>query len=75
MHIPDGFIAPQFYLPAYLLAGGAWVWAARGIRRTLDEETIPRLAVITALAYAIGLVMAKRWASSRICWIRCNADE
>lgn len=22
MHIPDGFIAPQFYLPAYLVAGG-----------------------------------------------------
>ncbi|MCU7931253.1 MAG: energy-coupling factor ABC transporter permease [Candidatus Thiodiazotropha sp. (ex Codakia rugifera)] len=57
MHIPDGFIAPQFYLPAYLVVGGAWMWAARGIRRTLDEETIPRLAVITALAYAIGLVM------------------
>lgn len=33
------------------------MWAARGIRRTLDEETIPRLAVITALAYAIGMVM------------------
>ncbi|MES9970789.1 MAG: energy-coupling factor ABC transporter permease [Candidatus Thiodiazotropha sp.] len=57
MHIPDGFIAPQFYLPAYALAGGGWVWAARGLKQRLDEETIPRLAVITALAYVIGLVM------------------
>ena len=57
MHIPDGFIAPQFYLPAYVVTGGVWFWAARGLRQRLDEETVPRLAVITALAYVIGLVM------------------
>jgi cobalt/nickel transport system permease protein len=57
MHIPDGFIAPQFYLPAYVVTGGAWLWAARGLKQRLDEETIPRLAVITALAYVIGMVM------------------
>jgi cobalt/nickel transport system permease protein len=57
MHIPDGFIAPQFYLPAYAVTGGVWFWAARGLRQRLDEDTVPRLAVITALAYVIGLVM------------------
>lgn len=57
MHIPDGFIAPQIYLPAYVISGGFWVWATRGLRQRLDEETIPRLAVITALAYVIGLIM------------------
>jgi cobalt/nickel transport system permease protein len=57
MHIPDGFIAPQFYLPAYVVTAGGWLWAARGLRRRLDEETVPRLAVITALAYVTGLVM------------------
>ncbi|MES9992625.1 MAG: energy-coupling factor ABC transporter permease [Candidatus Thiodiazotropha sp.] len=57
MHIPDGFIAPQCYLPAYLVAGGFWVWASRDLRQRLDEETIPRLAVITALAYVAGLIM------------------
>jgi cobalt/nickel transport system permease protein len=57
MHIPDGFIAPHFYLPAYVVSGGAWVWASRGLKQRLDEETIPRLAVITALAYVIGMVM------------------
>lgn len=57
MHIPDGFIAPQVYLPAYALAVGAWWWTARGLRDTLDHEQIPRLAVLTALAYALGLVM------------------
>lgn len=57
MHIPDGFLSPQTYLPAYALAAAAWAWAAQGLRRTLDETTVPRLAMLTALAYALGLVM------------------
>ena len=57
MHIPDGFLSPQTYLPAYALAAGAWAWAARGLRERLDETTVPRLAMLTALAYGLGLVM------------------
>lgn len=57
MHIPDGFLSPQTYLPAYALAAGAWAWAARGLRARLDEELVPRLAAMTALAYGLGLVM------------------
>lgn len=57
MHIPDGFLSPQTYLPAYAVAAVAWAWAARGLRRRLDEATVPRLAALTALAYGLGLVM------------------
>lgn len=57
MHIPDGFLSPQTYLPAAALAVGAWAWAARGLRKRLDETLIPRLALLTALAYGLGLVM------------------
>lgn len=57
MHIPDGFLSPQTYLPAAALAVGAWAWAARGLRSRLDEALIPRLAMLTALAYGLGLVM------------------
>ncbi|MDD5058271.1 MAG: energy-coupling factor ABC transporter permease [Sideroxydans sp.] len=57
MHIPDGFLSPQTYLPAYAVAAGAWTWAAKGLRDHLDETTVPRLAVLTALAYALGLIM------------------
>ncbi len=57
MHIPDGFLSPQTYLPAYAVAAAAWVWAARGLRESLDETTVPRLAMLTALAYGLGLVM------------------
>lgn len=57
MHIPDGFLSPQTYLPAYAIAAGAWAWAAKGVRENLDETTVPRLAMLTALAYALGLIM------------------
>ncbi|MCX8086500.1 MAG: energy-coupling factor ABC transporter permease [Rhodocyclaceae bacterium] len=57
MHIPDGFLSPQTTLPATALALGAWSWAARGLKARLDETLIPRLAVGTALAYGLGLIM------------------
>jgi cobalt/nickel transport system permease protein len=57
MHIPDGFLSPQTYLPAFAMAAGAWAWAGRSLRSRLDETTVPRLAVLTALAYALGLIM------------------
>lgn len=57
MHIPDGFLSPQTYLPAYAVAAAAWAWAGRGLKHRLDETTVPRLAMLTALAYGLGLVM------------------
>jgi cobalt/nickel transport system permease protein len=57
VHIPDGFLSPQTYLPAYAVAVGAWTWAGKGLRESLDETTVPRLAMLTALAYGLGMVM------------------
>lgn len=57
MHIPDGFLAPEVWVPAWGLAGLAWARAARGLPATLDEKQIPRLAMLTALSYALGLIM------------------
>jgi cobalt/nickel transport system permease protein len=57
MHIPDGFLSPQTYLPAYAVAAGTWAWATKDLRHKLDETIVPRLAMITALAYGLGLVM------------------
>ena len=57
MHIPDGFIAPQVYLPAYGAAAGLWAYAARRLRATLRDETIPRLAVLTAFCFVVMMIM------------------
>ncbi|MCC5812146.1 MAG: energy-coupling factor ABC transporter permease [Ectothiorhodospiraceae bacterium] len=57
MHIPDGFLSPQTFLPAAALAVPAWMYAVRRVAAQLDEQTIPRLAVLTALAFVLTTVM------------------
>ncbi len=56
MHIPDGFLAPQVYGPAYGVAGVLWAAGLRRLRRTLEPAVMPRLAVATAAAYVLMLV-------------------
>lgn len=56
MHLPDGFLSPQTYLPAYSLAAGLWWLAARRLRRTLDAERLPWLAAATALAFVLMML-------------------
>jgi cobalt/nickel transport system permease protein len=57
VHVPDGFLSPQTYVPAYALAAGAWAYAARTLRRRLDETLLPRLAVLSALGFVLMSVM------------------
>ncbi len=56
MHIPDGFIAPQMYLPLYGLAAGLWAYGARRVGRDLDEASLPWLASLTAASFALSFV-------------------
>jgi len=57
VHIPDGLIAPQVYLAAYAVAAPAWAFAVRKVAREFDDALIPRLAVLTALAFVLTTVM------------------
>ena len=56
MHVPDGFISPKMYLPAYVVAAGLWAWGLRRARAKLDEETVPYIAVMTALSFVLMMV-------------------
>lgn len=56
MHIPDGFISPQTYLPAYAAAAGLWAYAARRVKRDLDADALPFLAAYTALSFVLMMV-------------------
>ena len=60
MHLPDGFISPQTYLPAYAVAAGLWVYAARRVKRELDADTLPFLAAYTALSFVLMMVSLPR---------------
>lgn len=56
MHIPDGFISPQTYVPAYLACAGLWWLALRRVRARLDADTLPYIAVLTALSFVLMMV-------------------
>lgn len=53
MHIPDGFLAPEFYLPAWGAAALAVAQAVRKVKAELNERTLPRLGVFTAAAFLL----------------------
>ena len=57
MHIPDGLISPQTYLPALVVAAPLWWWAGREFTRRVGDEALPRLAVFTALAFLLSSLM------------------
>lgn len=56
MHIPDGFIAPTVFLPAWGVAAGFWSWCLKDAGRLLDVELIPRLSVATAAAFVLTMI-------------------
>ncbi|HHN75078.1 MAG TPA: cobalamin biosynthesis protein CbiM, partial [Acidobacteria bacterium] len=56
MHVPDGFLAPRFYLPLWAAAVPAWIVALRRLRREVDERSLPRLAAATAVAFALSSI-------------------
>lgn len=57
MHIPDGFISPKVYLPAYAVAGLLWSGTIHRLWKRLDDATIPSLAVTTALAFVLMMIL------------------
>jgi cobalt/nickel transport system permease protein len=57
MHIPDGFISPQTYLPALAVTLPLWILGVRRLNARVGDATLPRLAVLTALAFLLSTVM------------------
>jgi cobalt/nickel transport system permease protein len=56
MHIPDGFISPQTFLPAYLVTIGLWWVSLNRVKQTLDAETLPLIAVTAALSFVLMMI-------------------
>lgn len=56
MHIPDGFLSPKLYLPAWAAAALAWWLCLRRAGSLVDPTVIPRLSVLTAAAFVLSLV-------------------
>ncbi len=56
MHIPDGFIAPQIYIPAYILNALLLTYAFRSLMRSLNERTIPYLSFVSLISFVISSI-------------------
>jgi len=55
MHIPDGFISPQTYLPAAVVGAGLLAIAYKKVN--LDIEKIPMLSGVSAIAFVMMLII------------------
>lgn len=56
MHVPDGFLAPQTWVPAYAVSAGLWTWGVRRTRARLDAHALPQLGVMTAVAFVLMML-------------------
>ncbi|MGE5344161.1 MAG: energy-coupling factor ABC transporter permease [Candidatus Omnitrophota bacterium] len=57
MHIPDGFISPKVFVPAYGVAAWLWLQALKKIKQVLNEEVLPFLSVTTAFSFILMMVV------------------
>ena len=55
MHIPDGYLSPQTYLPLYAVAALALGAGLRRMRRELTGRHVPYLAMAAAFAFLIQM--------------------
>ncbi len=53
MHIPDGYISPKTFVPAYLIFVPLITYAFKNIRKVLDEQTLPLISSLAALSFVI----------------------
>ncbi|EDP74010.1 energy-coupling factor ABC transporter permease [Hydrogenivirga sp. 128-5-R1-1] len=56
MHIPDGYLSPQTYIPAYAVAIPALTYGIKKLKEILNEETYPFIATLTALSFLIMMI-------------------
>jgi cobalt/nickel transport system permease protein len=53
MHIPDGYLGPQTYVPLWAAAVGFWTVALRKIKRELSVKQVPYLSMAAAFSFLV----------------------
>ncbi len=53
VHIPDGYLGPQTYLPAWGVMAPVWSWAAARLERTLRRRQLPLMALAAAFSFVV----------------------
>ncbi|MCE5311683.1 MAG: cobalt transporter CbiM [Nitrospiraceae bacterium] len=55
MHIPDGYLSPQTYVPLYGAAAIFWAAALKKIKGSLHQKHVPYLAMAAAFSFLIQM--------------------
>jgi len=53
VHIPDGYLGPQTYLPAWGVMAPVWSWASARLKRTLRARHLPMTALAAAFTFVV----------------------
>jgi len=53
MHIPDGYLSPQTYIPLYGVSFGFWAIAQKKLKKQLSLKHVPYLAMAAAFSFLI----------------------
>jgi cobalt/nickel transport system permease protein len=55
MHIPDGYLSPQTYVPLYAVSVSFWAIALRKIKKELSNKYVPYIAMAAAFSFLIQM--------------------
>jgi cobalt/nickel transport system permease protein len=53
MHIPDGYLSPQTYIPLFGLMLPLWAKASRALKKTLKARHVPLFAISASFSFVI----------------------
>jgi cobalt/nickel transport system permease protein len=56
MHIPDGFLTPQVFIPFWIVAVGGLTYALRKTKQILEEKAVPLMGVSAAFIFAAQML-------------------
>ncbi|MCC6345821.1 MAG: cobalt transporter CbiM [Nitrospirales bacterium] len=56
MHVPDGYLSPQTYVPLYGVSFVFWSIALRKMKRELSSRSTPYLAMAAAFSFLIQML-------------------
>src|SRR5512143_2540201 len=55
MHIPDGYLSPQTYLPLYAVSGCVLAVALKKVKNEVSTKEVPYLAMAAAFSFLIQM--------------------
>ena len=55
MHIPDGYLSPQTYVPFYAASAVLWAYGTRRMKESLSAKEVPYIAMAAAFSFLIQM--------------------